>query len=1044
MDKLFLLDAYALIYRSYYAFIKNPRINSKGQNTSAIMGFCNTLNEVLEKEKPTHIGVAFDPHGPTFRNEAYPAYKAQREETPEDIRMSVPIIKDILRAYRIPILQVDGYEADDVIGTLALKLSGNTGENAESDISVYMLTPDKDYGQLVRKNVFIFRPRHGGGYETMSPETVCQKYSISSTDQVIDLLALMGDSADNFPGCPGVGEKTAAKLIEQFGTVENMLAHTDQIKGKLREKVEAAVDDIKMSKFLATIKTDVPIDMKLDELKLSEPDEAELRKLFMELEFKSFADRILNKGKQPQKKVDLQPDLFGIFATEGTVEPKFASFETVKTTPHNYKLVETEEDARKLCDFLLTNEILSLDTETTSTNAIDAELVGLSFAVKEKEAWYVAVPANREEALRIVNIFKPLYENPKILKIGQNIKYDLEVLANYGVTLAGDLWDTMIAHYLIQPELKHNIDYMAETILNYQKIHTEELIGKKGKNQLSMRDLSPNKVFEYACEDADIALQLKNQLELELKNKNCEELFYKIEMPLMQVLAEMEINGVCIDIEALKETSKIFNNRLNEIKQEIFSIAGEEFNISSPKQVGEILFGKLKIIDNPKKSKTWQYVTNEKELEEIKESHAIVGKILEYRKLNSILTERTKKKPSIQQIPSLFGPETNEDDGNHEKQLSHLEVSKQMNELEKEIYKLAGEKFKIMSPKQVGSILFDKMKIIDNPKKTETWQYVTNEEILQQLKSKHIIVEKILNYRETEKLIGTYVDALPELVNKRTGHIHTTFNQTITATGRLSSSNPNLQNIPVRGEDGKEIRKVFVPEPGCLFFSADYSQIELRVMAHLSGDENMINVFNEGKDLHAATAATIYKKDINEVTRDERTKSKRANFGIIYGITVFGLAERLGISREESKQLIDGFFETFPKVKKYMDNAIEEARHNEYVETLFGRRRYLKDINSHNATVRGFAERNAINAPIQGTAADIIKVAMIRIHKRFKEQGVKSKMILQVHDELNFSVYPEEKEIVEKIVIEEMQNAIIMKVPLIADSGFGSNWLEAH
>ena len=1044
MDKLFLLDAYALIYRSYYAFIKNPRINSKGQNTSAIMGFCNTLNEVLEKEKPTHIGVAFDPHGPTFRNEAYPAYKAQREETPEDIRMSVPIIKDILRAYRIPILQVDGYEADDVIGTLALKLSGNTGENAESDISVYMLTPDKDYGQLVRKNVFIFRPRHGGGYETMSPETVCQKYSISSTDQVIDLLALMGDSADNFPGCPGVGEKTAAKLIEQFGTVENMLAHTGQIKGKLREKVEAAVEDIKMSKFLATIKTDVPIDMKLDELKLSEPDEAELRKLFMDLEFKSFADRILNKGKQPQKKVDLQPDLFGNFATEGTVEPKFASFETVKTTPHDYKLVETEEDARKLCDFLLTNEILSLDTETTSTNAIDAELVGLSFAVKEKEAWYVAVPANREEALRIVNIFKPLYENPKILKIGQNIKYDLEVLANYGVTLAGELWDTMIAHYLIQPELKHNIDYMAETILNYQKIHTEELIGKKGKNQLSMRDLSPNKVFEYACEDADIALQLKNQLELELKNKNCEELFYKIEMPLMQVLAEMEINGVCIDIEALKETSKIFNNRLNEIKQEIFSIAGEEFNISSPKQVGEILFGKLKIIDNPKKSKTWQYVTNEKELEEIKESHAIVGKILEYRKLNSILTERTKKKPSIQQIPSLFGPETNEDDGNHEKQLSHLEVSKQMNELEKEIYKLAGEKFKIMSPKQVGSILFDKMKIIDNPKKTETWQYVTNEEILQQLKSKHIIVEKILNFRETEKLIGTYVDALPELVNKRTGHIHTTFNQTITATGRLSSSNPNLQNIPVRGEDGKEIRKVFVPEPGCLFFSADYSQIELRVMAHLSGDENMINVFNEGKDLHAATAATIYKKDINEVTRDERTKSKRANFGIIYGITVFGLAERLGISREESKQLIDGFFETFPKVKKYMDNAIEEARHNEYVETLFGRRRYLKDINSHNATVRGFAERNAINAPIQGTAADIIKVAMIRIHKRFKEQGVKSKMILQVHDELNFSVYPEEKEIVEKIVIEEMQNAIIMKVPLIADSGFGSNWLEAH
>ena len=734
MDKLFLLDAYALIYRSYYAFIKNPRINSKGQNTSAIMGFCNTLNEVLEKEKPTHIGVAFDPHGPTFRNEAYPAYKAQREETPEDIRMSVPIIKDILRAYRIPILQVDGYEADDVIGTLALKLSGNTGENAESDISVYMLTPDKDYGQLVRKNVFIFRPRHGGGYETMSPETVCQKYSISSTDQVIDLLALMGDSADNFPGCPGVGEKTAAKLIEQFGTVENMLAHTDQIKGKLREKVEAAVEDIKMSKFLATIKTDVPIDMKLDELKLSEPDEAELRKLFMDLEFKSFADRILKKGKQPQKKVDLQPDLFGNFATEGTVEPKFASFETVKTTPHDYKLVETEEDARKLCDFLLTNEILSLDTETTSTNAIDAELVGLSFAVKEKEAWYVAVPANREEALQIVNIFKPLYENPKILKIGQNIKYDLEVLANYGVTLAGDLWDTMIAHYLIQPELHHGMDYMAEVYLNYQTIHIEELIGPKGKKQGSMRDLSPTQVYEYAAEDADITLRLKNCLEPKLKEAGVEHLFYEIEMPLVRVLAEMEMNGVLIDTGSLKETSELFTQRLLELEHRIYELAGEEFNIASPKQVGDILFGKLKIIEKPKK--------------------------------------------------------------------------------------------------------------------TKTGQFVTNEETLQTLRHKHEIVEKILEHRGLKKLVGTYVDALPKLINQRTGHIHTSFNQTITATGRLSSSNPNLQNIPIRGEDGKEIRKAFIPEPGCLFFSADYSQIELRVMAHLSEDEHMMEVFREGKDLH--------------------------------------------------------------------------------------------------------------------------------------------------------------------------------------------------
>ena len=928
MDKLFLLDAYALIYRSYYAFIKNPRINSKGQNTSAIMGFCNTLNEVLEKEKPTHIGVAFDPHGPTFRNEAYPAYKAQREETPEDIRMSVPIIKDILRAYRIPILQVDGYEADDVIGTLALKLSGNTGENAESDISVYMLTPDKDYGQLVRKNVFIFRPRHGGGYETMSPETVCQKYSISSTDQVIDLLALMGDSADNFPGCPGVGEKTAAKLIEQFGTVENMLAHTDQIKGKLREKVEAAVEDIKMSKFLATIKTDVPIDMKLDELKLSEPDETELRKLFMDLEFKSFADRILNKGKQPQKKVDLQPDLFGNFATEGTVEPKFASFETVKTTPHDYKLVETEEDARKLCDFLLTNEILSLDTETTSTNAIDAELVGLSFAVKEKEAWYVAVPANREEALRIVNIFKPLYENPKILKIGQNIKYDLEVLANYGVTLAGDLWDTMIAHYLIQPELHHGMDYMAEVYLNYQTIHIEELIGPKGKKQGSMRDLSPTQVYEYAAEDADITLRLKNCLEPKLKEAGVEPLFYEIEMPLVRVLAEMEMNGVLIDTGSLKETSELFTQRLQELEHRIYELAGEEFNIASPKQVGDILFGKLKIIEKPKK--------------------------------------------------------------------------------------------------------------------TKTGQFVTNEETLQTLRHKHEIVEKILEHRGLKKLVGTYVDALPKLINQRTGHIHTSFNQTITATGRLSSSDPNLQNIPIRGEDGKEIRKAFIPEPGCLFFSADYSQIELRVMAHLSEDEHMMEVFREGKDLHAATAATIYKKDIKEVSRDERTKSKRANFGIIYGITVFGLAERLEIERGEARQLIDGFFQTFPQVHDYMERSKELVRQKGYAETVFHRRRYLPDIHSHNATVRGFAERNAINAPIQGSAADIIKVAMVRIYNRMKAEGLQSKMILQVHDELNFSVVPEEKERMERLVMEEMQGAFALRVPLVADAGWGDNWLEAH
>ena len=928
MDKLFLLDAYALIYRSYYAFIKNPRINSKGLNTSAIIGFCNTLNEVLEKEKPTHIGVAFDPHGPTFRNEAYPAYKAQREETPEDIRASVPIIKDILRAYRIPILQVDGYEADDVIGTLALKLSGNSESSKKSDISVYMLTPDKDYGQLVRDNVFIFRPRHGGGYETMSPETVCEKYAISSTDQVIDLLALMGDSADNFPGCPGVGEKTAAKLIEQFGTIENMLAHTDEIKGKLREKVEAAVEDIKMSKFLATIKTDVPIETNLDELKIVEPDEEELRKLFTELEFKSFADRVLNKVKQPQKKVESQPDLFGFFTPEGSDEPKFSSFETLKTTPHNYKLIENKEDAQNLCDFLLTNDFLSLDTETTSTNAIDAELVGLSFAVKEKEAWYVAIPAKREEALQIVNIFKPLYENPQILKIGQNIKYDLEVLANYGIELKGELWDTMIAHYLIQPELHHNMDYMAEVYLNYQTIHIDELIGPRGKNQKSMRDLSPTQVYEYAAEDADITLRLKNVLEPKLKDAGVVDLFYQIEMPLVRVLAEMEMNGVLIDTDSLKETSELFTMRLTELEHRIYELAGEEFNIASPKQVGDILFGKLQIIEKPKK--------------------------------------------------------------------------------------------------------------------TKTGQYVTNEETLQSLRSKHEIVEKILEHRGLKKLVGTYVDALPKLINPRTGHIHTSFNQTITATGRLSSSDPNLQNIPIRGEDGKEIRKAFIPEPGCQFFSADYSQIELRVMAHLSEDEHMMQVFREGKDLHAATAATIYKKGIDEVSRDERTKSKRANFGIIYGITVFGLAERLEIDRSEARQLIDGFFQTFPQVHDYMERSKEIVRQKGYAETIFHRRRYLPDIHSHNATVRGFAERNAINAPIQGSAADIIKVAMVRIYKRMKDEGLKSKMILQVHDELNFSVLPEEKEHMERLVLEEMQGAFALKVPLIADAGWGENWLEAH
>ena len=920
MAKLFLIDAYALIYRSYYAFIKSPRINSKGLNTSAVMGFCNTLNEVLTKEKPTHIGVAFD-HGKTFRHDAFPEYKAQREETPEDIKLSVPLIKQVLEAMRIPILQVAGFEADDIIGTIATHFGAD-------GIDTFMLTPDKDYGQLIGPNVFMYRPRHGGGYEILGEKEVGEKYGIPTPAQVIDLLALMGDSADNFPGCPGVGEKTAAKLINQFGSIDNMLQHTDEIKGKLREKVENAVEDIKMSKFLATIRTDVPMKLDLDELKVEQPDETKLRAIFDELEFKTLINKFLNKGESKPKTDNNQLDLFAENTTNGSDEPKNAKFESIKTTQHEYKLVENEEELRQLCDFFITKESISIDTETTSTDAISAELVGLSFSVEEKKAFYVAVPANYEEALKIVQIFKPLYESDKIMKIGQNIKYDYEVLTKYGVTLQGKMFDTMIAHYLIQPELHHNMDYMAETLLGYQTIHIEELLGPKGKKQKNMRDLSPTDIYEYAAEDADITLRLKNVLEPRLKELGVEELFWNIEMPLVRVLADMELNGVCLDTEALQDTSKIFTERMKQYEQEIYKEAGEEFNISSPKQVGDILFGKLQIMDKPKK--------------------------------------------------------------------------------------------------------------------TKTGQYVTSEEVLQSLESKSPIVRNILNFRGMKKLLSTYIDALPKLINPRTGHIHTSFNQALTATGRLSSSDPNLQNIPVRTDDGKEIRKCFIPEEGCLFFSADYSQIELRIMAHLSEDENMMEAFREGHDIHRATAAKIWHVDIDKVTDAQRKKAKQANFGIIYGITTYGLAQRMDIPNSEAKELIEGYFRTFPKVQAYMEHAKEVARAKGYAETLFHRRRYLADINSRNATVRGFAERNAINAPIQGTEADIIKVAMVRIWERFKKEGIRSKMILQVHDELNFSVFPEEREQVERIVIEEMQNAYPLNVPLIADAGWGKNWLEAH
>ncbi len=922
MEKLFLLDAYALIYRAYYAFIKNPRINSKGFNTSAVLGFVNTLEEVLRKEEPTHIGIAFDPPGPTFRHNAFAAYKAQREETPEVIKWSVTPIKDIIKAYRIPILEIRGYEADDVIGTLATQ-AGKRG------INTYMMTPDKDYGQLVSEHVFMYRPKYGDkDFDIMGVDEVKEKFNIESPAQVIDILGLMGDTADNIPGCPGVGEKTAQKLIAQFGSIESLLAHTDELKGAIKKKVEENEEQIRFSKFLATIKTDVPVELDMETLKRREPDEKELRRIFEQLEFRTLIERVLNGEKKSAPATPAQPDLFGFFTDNGTEETKNSNLTRLDDLHYDYQLVDNEEKMRDLFQKLITTQVLSLDTETTGTDPISAELVGMSFSYEENQAFYVPVPPDGEEAQKIVNIFKPVFENEKIVKVGQNIKYDLLVLENYGVTLKGKMFDTMIAHYVLQPELRHGMDYLAEIYLKYDTIKIEELIGPKGKNQKNMRDLPPNEVYKYACEDADVTLKLKNVLEGELAENGVKDLFEEIEMPLVPVLAYMERNGVRIDTEALKETSRHFTARMNQIEEEVHQLAGTNFNIASPKQVGEILF--------------------------------------------------------------------------------------------------------------------DKLKIVEKAKKTKSGQYVTSEEVLESLKGKHEIVGKILEHRGLKKLLGTYIDALPQLINPKTGRIHTSFNQTVTATGRLSSSNPNLQNIPVRNEDGKEIRKAFIPDDGCEFFSADYSQIELRIMAHLSEDPHMIEAFNEEQDIHAATAAKIYKEPLEGVTREQRSKAKTANFGIIYGISVFGLAERLNVDRKEAKALIDGYFETYPHVREYMDKSIRSAREKGYIETIFKRKRYLPDINSHNAVVRGYAERNAINAPIQGSAADIIKVAMVRIYQRFMKEGIRSKMILQVHDELNFSVLPEEKEKVKQIVISEMESAYKMKVPLRADCGWGKNWLEAH
>lgn len=926
-NKLFLLDAYALIYRAYYAFIRNPRINSKGQNTSAVFGFVNTLEEILRKENPTHIAVVFDSPLPSFRHIKYEEYKAQREPTPEDIKASIPIIKEILQTYNIPILEIPGYEADDVIGTIAKKM-------ATQKVNVYMMTPDKDYVQLVDDHIFIYKPRYGNNdFDILDKEKVLEKYSLSHPMQMIDMLALMGDTSDNIPGCPGIGPKTAQKLLKEFGSVENILNNTDKLKGAIKNKIEENKDRILFSKFLATIKTDVPIEVKIEDFKRKEIDEEALKRIFEELEFRSLLTRVLkNESQKKGTKKPVQGMLFENETTKfenNTTEPHSLSENTpsIHSTQHTYRMVKEEKKLIELCNKICSQKSVCFDTETTGVNPLLSELVGLSFAYKEGEAYYVPIDDDREKAQQKVDIFRPFFEDEKIEKVGQNIKYDILELRNYDIQVKGKLFDTMIAHYLINPEIPHGMDYMAKMYLNYTTIHIDELIGPKGKNQKNMRDIDQETVCKYAAEDADITLKLKNILEKELRENKLEQLFNEIESPLIYVLADMEWTGVRLDLEALEQLAEEYRKEMNQIEKEIIEMAGIEFNINSPKQIGEILFDKMKIIDNPKKTKTGQYSTSENELEK--------------------------------------------------------------------------------------------------------------------LRSKHPIIEKILEQRSLKKLLSTYIEAFPQLINPKTGKIHTSFNQTATATGRLSSSNPNLQNIPIRDERGKEIRKVFIPDEGCTFLSADYSQIELRIMAHLSKDKNMIEAFNKGQDIHAATASKIFKIPLEEVTPDMRRKAKTANFGIIYGITPYGLSQRLGISRSDAKKLIEEYFTTFSGVKRYMDESIAKAREQGYVETIFGRKRFLPDINSQNAIVRGYAERNAINTPIQGSAADIIKVAMNKIYKRLSDGEYKSKMILQVHDELDFNVHMNELDEVKNIVVYEMENAYPLVVPLKTDCNHGANWLEA-
>ncbi len=922
------MDAYAMIYRAYYAYMKNPLVNSKGQNTSAIFGFVNTLNDVLKKENPTHIGVAFDPSGKTFRHEAYPEYKANRESTPEDIKFAIPHIKSILRAHNIPVLEVEGYEADDVIGTLAKK--------AETEGFVtYMMTPDKDYGQLVSETTFMYKPKFGSsGFDTLGVDEVLAKWELSSTAQVIDMLALMGDASDNIPGCPGVGEKTAMKLLKEFSSVEDIIANTDKLKGALQKKVVENSELITFSKFLATIKTDVPMELNTSELELSEANNDELIKIYQELEFSAFLKKLKQGNTTNSAAQSL--DLFGNVTkatsegkTKTTSETMAASVasKNINNTEHTYTLCDSRDKINELVNLLNTSTHFCFDTETTSLDARTAKLVAMSFAITPHTAYCVPISENDDD---IVELFRPSLENPNIEKTAHNIKYDMMVMQNYGINLAGKLFDTMIAHYLLQPEQRHSMDFLAETLLDYEPIHIEALIGAKGKNQGSMRDVPADILCDYAAEDADITLQLRHILEPQLSkdNSNLRSLFDDIEMPLVAVLAKMQRTGVIIDDFSLAQSSQTMTAELIKIEREIQEIADEKINVSSPKQIGELLF--------------------------------------------------------------------------------------------------------------------DKLHIIDKPKKTKTGQYVTDEDTLSSLKDKHPIVDKILDYRGLKKLLSTYIDALPKLIDPKTERIHSSFNQTVTATGRLSSSDPNLQNIPIRNEQGKEIRRAFIPSDNHVFISADYSQIELRIMAHLSQDSHLCEAFNLNQDIHAATAAKIYSIGVEDVDSDMRRKAKTANFGIIYGISAFGLAERLGIPRYEAKELIDGYFASFPMVKTYIDQCIASARELGYVETILGRRRYLADINSRNANVRGFAERNAVNAPIQGAAADIIKIAMIRIDKRMTEENLKAEMILQVHDELNFNCPNNEVDALCTIIREEMEGAIELSVPLRTDIGIGTNWLEAH